>query len=172
MYLPETFGTEAGELREGETARKALARLSRVVYNERLGIDASATPESELIDGTEYMVFPNFIVWPSYSNPLVYRFRPGPDQNSSIWEISLFVPFEGERPPSGPVVELSENDSLADVPGFDYLGALLQQDVENLRYMQDGMRTNTGGVMTLSNYQEQRMRHYHETLERYIHGDL
>src|SRR3546814_7548515 len=87
-----------------------------------MGLDASATPEAELIDGTEYMVFPNFIVWPSYSNPLVYRFRPGPDQDSSIWEISMFVPFQGERPPSGPVVQLEGNDSLVDVPGFDFLG--------------------------------------------------
>src|SRR3546814_4044610 len=89
MYLPEVFGTEEGDLAPGETARQALARISRAVYRERMGLDASATPEAELIDGTEYMVFPNFIVWPSYSNPLVYRFRPGPDQDSRIWEIEI-----------------------------------------------------------------------------------
>src|SRR3546814_16011215 len=86
MYLPEVFGTEEGDLAPGETARQALARISRAVYRERMGLDASATPEAELIDGTEYMVFPNFIVWPSYSNPLVYRFRPGPAQDTTLWE--------------------------------------------------------------------------------------
>ena len=172
MYLPESFGTDDGELRPGESVRQALARLSRMVYKERLGIDASETPEAELIDGTEYMIFPNLIIWPSYSNPLVYRFRPGPDQNSSIWEIALFVPFQGERPPSGPVVVLDEDGSLEDIPGFEYLGALLQQDVENLNFIQNGMRANSGGHMVVSTYQEQRMRHYHNTIDKYIDGRL
>src|SRR3546814_16606421 len=84
----------------------------------------------------------------------------------------MFVPVQGERPPSGPVVQLEGNDSLVDVPGFDFLGALLQQDVENLRYIQNGMKASSGGVLRLSRYQEQRIRHYHETLERYLTGDL
>src|SRR3546814_2878667 len=49
MYLPEVFGTEEGDLAPGETARQALARISRAVYRERMGLDARATPEAEQI---------------------------------------------------------------------------------------------------------------------------
>ena len=172
MYLPEAYGTEAGELQEGETARAAVGRLSREVYKERMGVDATKLPNSEVIDGTEYMVFPNMIVWPSFSNPLVYRFRPGKDHETSYWEISLFIPFEGERPPSGEVYHLKDGDKLADVPYFGGLGAILDQDVENLQYMQEGMNANSSGVAYTARYQEQRIRHYHNTLDRYLDGTI
>ncbi len=171
-YLPEVFGTEAGDLQEGENARAAIARLSRMVYKERMGVDATNIPNSEVIDGTEYMVFPNMIVWPSFPNPLVYRFRPGKDQTTSYWEISLFIPFEGERPPSGETFHLEDGDKLADVPYFGGLGAILDQDVENLHFMQEGLVANSSGVFHTSRYQEQRIRHYHETLDRYLDGTL
>src|SRR3546814_2441379 len=77
----------------------------------------------------------------------------------------MFVPFQGERPPSGPVVQLEGNDSLVDVPGFDFLGALLQQDVENLRYIQNGMKASSGGVLRLSRYQEQRSEEHTSELQ-------
>jgi hypothetical protein len=135
-------------------------------------IDAEQVPAAELIDGTEYSIFPNFVVWPSYSFPLVYCFRPGEDPDTCIWEVSVFPPFDGERPPSGPVHHLGVNDSFNDVPGFEYLGPVLEQDIENIRHMQNGMKANRGGNMTLSNCQEQRIRHYHQTIDRYIEGSL
>src|SRR3546814_3834395 len=48
MYLPEVFGTEEGDLAPGETARQALARISRAVYRERMGLDRSEEHTSEL----------------------------------------------------------------------------------------------------------------------------
>lgn len=171
-YWPEIFGTPHGDLLPGENARQALDRLSRKVYRERLKIDADQVPAAELIDGTEYSIFPSFVVWPSYSFPLVYCFRPGDDPDTCIWEVSVFPPFEGERPPSGPVHHLGLNDSFNDVPGFEHLGPVLEQDIENIRHMQNGMKANRNGSMTLSNVQEQRIRHYHQTIDRYIEGTL
>ena len=37
-----------------------------------MGMDVSGAPNSELLDGTEYLLFPHFIIWPSIANPLVY----------------------------------------------------------------------------------------------------
>ena len=82
------------------------------------------------------------------------------------------MPYEGERPPSGPVIELPEGGKLADVPGFEYLGYLLDQDVANFPQIQTGMKANRSGVLHLARYSDQRIRHYHETLERYIQGTI
>ena len=172
MYLPEAFGTADGELLPGETIREGIARLTRKTYKDRMNIDTSNVSEAELVDGNEYLLFPNFVIWPSWSNPIFYRFRPGNGPDESLWEISLFVPYEGERPPSGPVIELPEGGKLADVPGFEYLGYLLDQDVANFPQIQTGMKANRSGVLHLARYSDQRIRHYHETLERYIQGTI
>src|SRR3546814_9014083 len=58
VYLPEVFGTDEGELAEGENAREALRRLAIKVYKNRMGLDVTRIPNSELLDGTEYLIFP------------------------------------------------------------------------------------------------------------------
>lgn len=168
VYLPETFGTPDGNLRDGENARAALSRLARSVYRDRLGLDVSDMPVTELIDGTEYMVFPHFIVWPSLANPLGYRFRPGETPDSCIWETFIFMPFQGERPASGPVIHLQPGQRIADVAELGYVGPILQQDSDNLEFIQRGLKASGTGIMQLSRYQESRIRHYHSVIDTYL----
>lgn len=172
IYLPEIFGTPEGELRPGETPRAALARLGRTVYKERLGLNVDDAPISELLDGTEYLVFPHFIAWPSIANPLGYRFRPGPTPDSCIWETFIFMPFQGERPPSGPVIHMKPGERFADIAELGYVGPILQQDADNLEFMQNGLKASGAVNLTLSVYQESRIRHYHDVLDRYISGEM
>lgn len=169
-YLSEVFGTDAARLRPGETARQGLARLSRAAFRGRLGLDVSAMPEAELLDAVQYSVFPNMHVWPSLANPLVYRFFPGSTPDTCTWETSLFLPFEGPRPASGPTFTLTQEQSMAEVAELGLFGPLLQQDTENLQYIQDGMKASATGVLQLSRYQESGIRHFHQTLERYVEG--
>ena len=82
--------------------------------------------------------------------------------------MALFLPFSGARPPSGPTIELGEKDSLADVPQLGALGWILQQDVDNLEPMMRGLRASIANKVTLSQYQEVRIRHYHQVLDRYL----
>lgn len=170
IYLPEVYGTPEGDLQPGENPRAALARLGRKIYSERLGLNVDNTPVSELLDGTEYMVFPHFIVWPSLANPLGYRFRPGATPDTCIWETFIFLPFEGERPPSGPVIHLEPGQRIGDVAELGYVGPILQQDSDNLEFIQNGLKANGQANLNLSMYQESRIRHYHEVLDRYIAG--
>ena len=58
------------------------------------------------------------------------------------------------------------------MPYFGGLGAILDQDVENLQYIQEGMTANSSGVVHTARYQEQRIRHYHQTLDRYLDGTI
>src|SRR3546814_2871933 len=52
MYLPEVFGTEEGDLAPGETARQALARISRAVYRSE-----EHTSELQSLMRISYAVF-------------------------------------------------------------------------------------------------------------------
>ncbi|HEY3654703.1 MAG TPA: aromatic ring-hydroxylating dioxygenase subunit alpha [Steroidobacteraceae bacterium] len=168
-YLPEYHKTEFGKIREGESTRLTFGRLSRQIFKDRLGMDVSNLSEAELIDGTEYFLFPNFLPWPSVLNPLVYRFRPaGNDPDWSIWETMLFLPFEGERPPSCEVIHMKEGESFEDYKKMGALDRILQQDAVQLPLVQAGLKGSATRKVTLARYQEARLRHYNQTLDDYI----
>ena len=167
-YLPEAFGTPQGTLRDGETAREGLRRIAVETYRDRMGLDVSQMPNSELLDGTEYLIFPHFLIWPSTSNPLVYRFRPGDSPDSCLWETSLYLKYTGERPEPGPILKLEVGEPMRDIPELGYVGPILQQDCDNLERIQAGMKASGTGVLQLARYQEARLRHYHATIDRYL----
>jgi len=168
-YLPEHRNTDFGKLREGETARMAFGRLARDAYGTRLGVDVSKLPDAELIDGTQYLLFPNFAPWPSLLNPIVYRFRPlNSDPDWSIWETMFFLPFEGDRPPSCKIIDVGPDESFEDYNAMGALDKILQQDAIQLPLVQRGLKASTVKKVTLSQYQEARIRHYNQTLDEYL----
>ena len=172
-YFSKLFGTPAACLLPGETPRQAMSRLARVVYQERAGMDVQTMSEAELLDGTEYFVFPNLIIWPSVANPLGYRVRPGATPDTAIWEAFFFLPFSGERPPSGPVIKVEKGGSLADVRELGYMGPVLQQDAEQFQAIQRGLRAGgKNAVLQMSRYQESRIQHYHQTIDKYLAGEI
>jgi hypothetical protein len=61
---------------------------------------------------------------------------------------------------------------LAAVEALGYVGPLLQQDAENLIHMQKGFKASGTGVVQTARYQEARIRHYHQTIDRYVSGEL
>jgi len=167
-YLPELEGTPAGGLRDGESAREGLARLTVDILGERLNVDLRGKPASWLLDSVEYFLFPHFMIWPTFGAPIVYRFRPDDDPEKCIWETMIFLPFDGERPPSGPTVVLGSDESMAEIPELGFLGPVLQQDVDNLEPMQRGIRSLRSQKIFLGEYQEAQIRHFHETLSHYV----
>jgi phenylpropionate dioxygenase-like ring-hydroxylating dioxygenase large terminal subunit len=168
-YMPDAIGTPEGKIREGETARKAVARLARASYQKNFGIDSSKLSTSEAIDPVSYFVFPNLMPWPTLAFPLVYNFIPDEkDPEWCTWDTMLFFPFVGDRPPSAPIVEVGPNDSFETVPGIGKMGLVADQDGEQLEAVQRGMHNLASGQLTLTRYQEARIRHYHRTLESYL----
>src|SRR3546814_8241195 len=112
-----------------------------------MGLDVTRIPNSELLDGTEYLIFPHFLVWPSTSNPLVYRFRPGETPDTCTWETSLFLRYAGEQPAPGPIIKLAVGEPMRDIPELGYVGPILQQDCDNLAFIQNGMKASGTGVL-------------------------
>ena len=119
-----------------------------------------------------YYVFPNWFPW---SGPIFYRFRPyGRDPGKSVMECMLMTPLaEGqERPPAAPVHWLDEEDDWTEAPELGGLAQVFNQDIGNIPYVQKGLRSlakgKPSGGLTLANYQDVRIRHYHALLDEYL----
>ena len=64
------------------------------------------------------------------------------------------------------------DQTLAQTPGIEAgLAAVFDQDFSNLPFVQKGLRSLRGGQVQLSNYQEVRIRHFHQTLDKYLNDD-
>jgi hypothetical protein len=173
ILLGDSSVKEAGPaLDEGETARTAMARFLRRILGEKYRTDLSKFSDSEMIDTIEYHAFPNMILFPGLSLPMVYRFRPiGSDPNRTLFEILFLRPWpdDGEAPEPPEPHLLREHESYATAPGFDAaMGYVYDQDTDNLRAQQQGFRASATGVQQLGNYQEARIRHFQATLDKYL----
>jgi phenylpropionate dioxygenase-like ring-hydroxylating dioxygenase large terminal subunit len=163
-----TFGHKPEDLPPGMTAREQLAENMRVADGEAMGVDLSNVPASIMLDSIEYHLFPNACFFPGIRIPLVYRFRPlGLDR--CLHEILIMkpVPNSGERPPPAPVTHLDMETSYTTVDGF-FLGQVLDEDTENFHRQWAGVKAAYKQGATLGNYQEARIRRFHETLLEYL----
>jgi len=48
------------------------------------------------------------------------------------------------------------------------LGAVFEQDMSNLPYVQQGLHASKTGKVNLGDYQEIRIRQFHQTLDKYL----
>ena len=71
--------------------------------------------------------------------------------------------------PRGVPMKLLRTDQLwTDAPELGVLGAVFEQDMANLPYVQDGLKLSKTGEVNLSDYQEIRIRQFHQTLDKYL----
>jgi hypothetical protein len=73
----------------------------------------------------------------------------------------------GDKMPPAPAMHLLESDQ----PWEDYygtLGAILDQDMANIPHVHAGLKSAKKRDVHLSNYQEVRVRHFHQTLDKYL----
>ncbi len=83
------------------TARRELAAAMRSALAEQFGNDQDHWTDSELLDGIQYFVFPNFYVFAGPRTNAIYRFRPlGNDPDKCIAEVFLLAqqPADGTPP--------------------------------------------------------------------------
>ena len=50
------------------------------------------------------------------------------------------------------------------------LGRVFDQDFSNLKMVQRGLKNLQSGEVVLANYQEVRIRHFHQTLDKYVYA--
>lgn len=159
---------------EGSTARKELAQQLREALGKEFGKDLDIYTDSEMLDGIQYFVFPNFYVFAGPRTNAVYRFRPdGNDPDSCIAEVLLLAlsPKEGTpRPAPAPVRWLKEGETFSDITEIGLLGPVFDQDFANLPHIQKGLKT-TRKEMVLGRYQDNRIRHYHQILDAWMESE-
>lgn len=147
-------------------ADNARAKLSRAARR-----DLSDMSNAEVVDVIQYSLFPNLVPWGGHGVPICYRFRPyRNDPERCVMEIMLlFAKAEdGSHPPPAEPHWLSEDQNWSDAPQLGSAGFVADQDTENLRRIQRGLRASHKPGITLANYQESRIRHFHRTLDQYM----
>lgn len=167
---------ERPEVPEGKTAREVLAEMTLPTVNETIGEDVTDTATmSELMDSTLYLLFPNFAPWAGYNNVITYRHRPnGDDVDSCIMDIFILTRYpDGEEAPKDvPTFRLGIDEPFKDAA--EVMGAglanVFDQDGANLPQVYKGMKASKKGALTLGNYQEVRIRHFHQTLDKYMNA--
>ena len=161
---------------EGETARIVMARFLRQTLGEKYKSDLSGFSDSEIIDTVEYHLFPNMVLFPGLSLPMVYRFRPiGMNPGKCLFELLFLrpVPEDGEAPEPAEPHYVGENESYSSAPGMDpAFGAVYDQDTDNLRAQQQGFMASRKKGQTLGNYQEVRIRHLNKTIDKYLDDSI
>ena len=154
------------------SGRAQVAEWRRQMLGAGLARDLSPWPDVAMLDSIQYFMFPNFCPWYGEGLPLVYQFLPyGTDPNQSWMSIRLTAPLPGggaPRPPAAPIIELDFDEPFSSKPEMGLLSLIFDQDMSNLPRIQSGIRGAAAGraEATLGRYQEQRIQHFHEILEK------
>jgi hypothetical protein len=153
-------------------ARHALAQAAASALRPALGDSVDELSEAELVDSYFVNIFPNSHPWAAY-NQIYYRFRPnGDDHESTLMEVLLLAPFTGAAPPPVQEIRLGAKDPWRDaVDALGSLARVFDQDEFNLEAVQRGLRSTRRRSVTLSAYQESKIRHFHQLYEKWVPQD-
>jgi len=173
------YGVEVGAdgppaLPANSSARAYLGEMNIERLSALYGRSVAHATHSEVLDAILYSVFPNFAPWGGFRPNVTYRFLPYDDDHQQCtMEIMLLMRFapESERPADAPVQFVPADQTLADTPGIEPgLAQVFDQDFANLPLVQKGLHTQFDKRIHLANYQEVRIRHFNNTLDKYVYG--
>ena len=154
----------------GRTAREVAAEASRDRWRPAAGDWVDHMSDAEMMDSIDYTVFPNLHPWGAF-NRILYRFRPnGNDHRSSIMECIFLAPYGDEKPEPAPIHWLGDEEPFTNAPELGMLGKVFDQDVANMAKVQLGLETTRKSGVTLSIYQESKVRWLHQRLSDWV-GD-
>lgn len=159
------------EAKAGYTAREQMAEAARENVERLTGKSAAHYSDSELVDICFMSIFPNVHPWTLFSR-ICYLFRPYKDDPNRSWmDIYQLVPVnEAEgRPPAAAVEVLTEDQDWTQAKGLNpVLARIANQDTYNMKPVQDGLKASARKVVEYSEYQESRIRHFHELLTQWV----
>jgi phenylpropionate dioxygenase-like ring-hydroxylating dioxygenase large terminal subunit len=150
--------------------RAGMAAYQRSGYRALLGDLVERIADAELNDSIYLTLFPNFHPWGSF-NKIVYRFRPnGTEHEEAIMECMFFAPAPAgqPRPPAAPIHWLGPDEDWTHAPELGMLGRVFNQDTFNLPNVQRGLHATARKEIQLARYQETKIRHFHQLLEKWV----
>jgi phenylpropionate dioxygenase-like ring-hydroxylating dioxygenase large terminal subunit len=152
-------------------ARAVLGDLNRRTFSRAFGIDHDAVSDAELLDAIVYNVFPNFAPWGGFAPNIVYRWRPLERRvDACVMEVMLLKrhPPDLPRPRPARVHWLRDDEPWSAASELPILGPVIDQDMDNMPHVHEGLLASQSGLVHLGKYQEVRIRHFHRTLEKYL----
>ncbi len=162
------------EVPEGMTARQYLAAMNREQFSQDYQRDFSQVTDAELLDAILYWVFPNIEIWAGFLGNIVYISRPsGHNPDECIFDIMVLqrIPKGNRKPKGVPVHKLGVHQSFSEAEELGVLGGVFDEDMNNLPHMQQGLKVaalNGQNGLVLGDYQESRIKHMHNMIDRYI----
>jgi len=165
------FGGPPIEAEPGDTARAKLASRARRKISRSSGKDMANLSDTEALDLIEYSLFPNMVPWGGQALPICYRFRPlGDEHERCIMEIMFLFSKapDGSHPEPAAIRWLGEDEPWSAAAELGSAAMVADQDTDNLKRIQRGLRATKKPGATLARYQESRIRHFHETLDAYM----
>ncbi|MFN7176825.1 MAG: SRPBCC family protein, partial [Thermaurantiacus sp.] len=162
------------ELKPGMTARQTMGDRNRDMLRALGDPMAEQASDSELLDAWTYNVFPNLSPWGGFMSNIVYRWRPWPDETRTLMEVRVLgrAPHGEPVPRAAEMVFLGDDEPWSSVTAWGKLGAVYDQDMANLPYVQEGLVSSPNDRVELGRYQESRIRHFHQTLDKYLGDEL
>jgi phenylpropionate dioxygenase-like ring-hydroxylating dioxygenase large terminal subunit len=161
------------DLPDDISAREYIGELNRQLFSEASGENLDDATHAELLDAILYSSFPNFQVWIGYHGNIVYQFRPnGDDHETAIMNVRVLLryPKGTERPDACEINVIDPSLPFESAPELGALGEVFDQDVDNLQALHKGMKTSKRGAARLASYQESRIRHLHQTIDKYVNA--
>lgn len=158
---------DEGSIRTIEEGRAYAAEAKRSFIRDTYGKDYAGAPDSMLLEMTKCFVFPNHHPWWGEALPWWYRFLPyGSDPDCSIMEVRVTAPLPDDGSPVPPVpepIDIDFDTRTCEIEALGAAGTILDQDMQNMEAVQRGVKTAPPGreFMTLGNYQESNIRHFH-----------
>jgi phenylpropionate dioxygenase-like ring-hydroxylating dioxygenase large terminal subunit len=153
--------------------RAQLSDWHRVLFKEKYG-RPSKVPDAVLIDSTLYHFYPNMTLWLSEFIPFAYQFLPHEtDPEMSYFDVRLLLPIsENETSPApSPRIDIGPNENVADkAPAFQFLAQVFDQDMYNLPFTQNGIRSADPerSFAVLGRYQESIIQHWNDLHDRFM----
>jgi phenylpropionate dioxygenase-like ring-hydroxylating dioxygenase large terminal subunit len=157
-------------------ARKLLAQANRDGFHAMNGHDYSQASDSEMLDNLTYNMFPNWSPWGGFVPNIVYRWRPAQDVDHCLMEVRILMrtPVGKSAPKTAPMFLIPPDQPFSAASHLigTALAGVFDQDMENLPHVQRGMKASHNKQLELGHYQESRIRHFHQTLDKYMDGTL
>jgi phenylpropionate dioxygenase-like ring-hydroxylating dioxygenase large terminal subunit len=167
VTMRELDQDSVAQVPEGMTARAIMAAGARAGLQPIVG-EGKAISDAEVSDSIYYTLFPNFHPWGGY-NRITYRFRPYQNRHDkSLMECYYMSPFAGERPDPAPMHFLEEDEPWTNAPELGLLAKVFTQDTFNLPKVQIGLAAAQYDEVVLANYQETKIRHFHNLLSKWV----
>ena len=146
------------------------AEMQRMMLEKVVPSVASTIPDVELSSSIYCTVFPNWHPWGSF-NQINYRFRPNGDNHEECIMECMFlspIPENGDYTPASEIHWLDVDDDYTEAAELGMLTKIFNQDLRNLPFVYQGMKATAREHLRLADYNELKLRHFHELYGQWL----